>query len=140
MDRKFPVIVILQGGLNALLFYLPVILVARILDLLVYRENSADPVSIAVVGLVGIWLLKGVKALLEKEMKTRSYQIAMRFETLVPVNTLNISFSDLESDYAKEMRRGFWQTEAGEADFLESQISFATSAIPGSNCLVRLLC
>ena len=103
-DRKFPVIVILQGGLNALLFYLPVILVARILDLLVYRENSADPVSIAVVGLVGIWLLKGVKALLEKEMKTRSYQIAMRFETLVPVNTLNISFSDLESDYAKEMR------------------------------------
>lgn len=104
MDRKFPVIVILQGGLNALLFYLPVILVARILDLLVYRENSADPVSIAVVGLVGIWLLKGVKALLEKEMKTRSYQIAMRFETLVPVNTLNISFSDLESDYAKEMR------------------------------------
>ena len=30
MDRKFPVIVILQGGLNALLFYLPVILVARI--------------------------------------------------------------------------------------------------------------
>lgn len=104
MDRKFPVIVILQGGLNALLFYLPVILVARILDLLVYRENSADPVSIAVVGLVGIWLLKGVKALLEKEMKTRSYQIAMRFETLVPVNTLNISFSDLESHYAKEMR------------------------------------
>lgn len=104
MDRKFPVIVILQGGLNALLFYLPVILVARILDLLVYRENSADPVSIAVVGLVGIWLLKGVKALLEKEMKTRSYQIAMRFETLVPLNTLNISFSDLESDYAKEMR------------------------------------
>lgn len=104
MDRKFPVIVILQGGLNALLFYLPVILVARILDLLVYRENSADPVSIAVVGLVGIWLLKGVKALLEKKMKTRSYQIAMRFETLVPVNTLNISFSDLESDYAKEMR------------------------------------
>ena len=104
MDRKFPVIVILQGGLNALLFYLPVILVARILDLLVYRENSADPVSIAVVGLVGIWLLKGVKALLEKEMKIRSYQIAMRFETLVPVNTLNISFSDLESDYAKEMR------------------------------------
>lgn len=104
MDRKFPVIVILQGGLNALLFYLPVFLVARILDLLVYRENSADPVSIAVVGLVGIWLLKGVKALLEKEMKTRSYQIAMRFETLVPVNTLNISFSDLESDYAKEMR------------------------------------
>ena len=104
MDRKFPVIVILQGGLNALLFYLPVILVARILDLLVYRENSADPVSITVVGLVGIWLLKGVKALLEKEMKTRSYQIAMRFETLVPVNTLNISFSDLESDYAKEMR------------------------------------
>lgn len=104
MDRKFPVIVILQGGLNALLFYLPVILVARILDLLVYRENSADPISIAVVGLVGIWLLKGVKALLEKEMKTRSYQIAMRFETLVPVNTLNISFSDLESDYAKEMR------------------------------------
>lgn len=104
MDRKFPVIVILQGGLNALLFYLPVILVARILDLLVYRENSADPVSIAVVGLVGIWLLKGVKALLEKEMKTRSYQIAMRFETLVLVNTLNISFSDLESDYAKEMR------------------------------------
>lgn len=104
MDRKFPVIVILQGGLNALLFYLPVILVARILDLLVYRENSADPVSVAVVGLVGIWLLKGVKALLEKEMKTRSYQIAMRFETLVPVNTLNISFSDLESDYAKEMR------------------------------------
>ena len=104
MDRKFPVIVILQGGLNALLFYLPVILVARILDLLVYRENSADPVSIAVVGLVGIWILKGVKALLEKEMKTRSYQIAMRFETLVPVNTLNISFSDLESDYAKEMR------------------------------------
>ena len=104
MDRKFPVIVILQGGLNALLFYLPVILVARILDLLVYRENSADPVSIAVVGLVGIWLLKGVTALLEKEMKTRSYQIAMRFETLVPVNTLNISFSDLESDYAKEMR------------------------------------
>lgn len=104
MDRKFPVIVILQGGLNALLFYLPVILVARVLDLLVYRENSADPVSIAVVGLVGIWLLKGVKALLEKEMKTRSYQIAMRFETLVPVNTLNISFSDLESDYAKEMR------------------------------------
>ena len=65
---------------------------------------AADPVSIAVVGLVGIWLLKGVKALLEKEMKTRSYQIAMRFETLVPVNTLNISFSDLESDYAKEMR------------------------------------
>ena len=104
MDRKFPVIVILQGGLNALLFYLPVLLVARILDLLVYSENSADPVSIAVVGLVGIWLLKGVKALLEKEMKTRSYQIAMRFETLVPVNTLNISFSDLESDYAKEMR------------------------------------
>lgn len=104
MDRKFPVIVILQGGLNALLFYLPVLLVARILDLLVYRENSADPVSIAVVGLVGIWLLKGVKALLEKEMKTRSYQIAMRFETLVPVNTLNISFSDLESDYTKEMR------------------------------------
>lgn len=104
MDRKFPVIVVLQGGLNALLFYLPVILVARILDLLVYRENSADPVSIAVVGLVGIWLLKGVKALLEKEMKTRSYQIAMRFETLVPLNTLNISFSDLESDYAKEMR------------------------------------
>ena len=104
MDRKFPVIVILQGGLNALLFYLPVLLVARILDLLVYRENSADPLSIAVVGLVGIWLLKGVKALLEKEMKTRSYQIAMRFETLVPVNTLNISFSDLESDYAKEMR------------------------------------
>lgn len=104
MDRKFPVIVILQGGLNALLFYLPVLLVARILDLLVYRENSADPVSIAVVGLVGIWLLKGVKALLEKEMKTRSYQIAMRFETLVPVNTLNISFPDLESDYAKEMR------------------------------------
>lgn len=104
MDRKFPVIVILQGGLNALLFYLPVLLVARILDLLVYRENSADPVSIAVVGLVGIWLLKGVKVLLEKEMKTRSYQIAMRFETLVPVNTLNISFSDLESDYAKEMR------------------------------------
>lgn len=104
MDRKFPVIVILQGGLNALLFYLPVILVARILDLLVYRENSADPVSIAVVGLVGIWILKGVKALLEKEMKTRNYQIAMRFETLVPVNTLNISFSDLESDYAKEMR------------------------------------
>ena len=104
MDRKFPVIVILQGGLNALLFYLPVLLVARILDLLVYRENSADPVSIAVVGLVGIWILKGVKALLEKEMKTRSYQIAMRFETLVPVNTLNISFSDLESDYAKEMR------------------------------------
>lgn len=104
MDRKFPVIVILQGGLSALLFYLPVLLVARILDLLVYRENSADPVSIAVVGLVGIWLLKGVKALLEKEMKTRSYQIAMRFETLVPVNTLNISFSDLESDYAKEMR------------------------------------
>lgn len=104
MDRKFPVIVILQGGLNALLFYLPVLLVAKILDLLVYRENSADPVSIAVVGLVGIWLLKGVKALLEKEMKTRSYQIAMRFETLVPVNTLNISFSDLESDYAKEMR------------------------------------
>lgn len=104
MDRQFPVIVILQGGLNALLFYLPVLLVARILDLLVYRENSADPVSIAVVGLVGIWLLKGVKALLEKEMKTRSYQIAMRFETLVPVNTLNISFSDLESDYAKEMR------------------------------------
>lgn len=104
MDRKFPVIVILQGGLNALLFYLPVLLIARILDLLVYRENSADPVSIAVVGLVGIWLLKGVKALLEKEMKTRSYQIAMRFETLVPVNTLNISFSDLESDYAKEMR------------------------------------
>ena len=104
MDRKFPVIVILQGGLNVLLFYLPVLLVARILDLLVYRENSADPVSIAVVGLVGIWLLKGVKALLEKEMKTRSYQIAMRFETLVPVNTLNISFSDLESDYAKEMR------------------------------------
>ena len=104
MDRKFPVIVILQGGLNALLFYLPVFLVARILDLLVYRENSADPVSIAVVGLVGIWLLKGVKALLEKEMKTRSYQIAMRFETLVPLNTLNISFSDLESDYAKEMR------------------------------------
>lgn len=104
MDRKFPVIVILQGGLNALLFYLPVLLVARILDLLVYRENSADPVSIAVVGLVGIWLLKGVKALLEKKMKTRSYQIAMRFETLVPVNTLNISFSDLESDYAKEMR------------------------------------
>ena len=104
MDRKFPVIVILQRGLNALLFYLPVLLVARILDLLVYRENSADPVSIAVVGLVGIWLLKGVKALLEKEMKTRSYQIAMRFETLVPVNTLNISFSDLESDYAKEMR------------------------------------
>lgn len=104
MDRKFPVIVILQGGLNALLFYLPVLLVARILDLLVYRENSADPISIAVVGLVGIWLLKGVKALLEKEMKTRSYQIAMRFETLVPVNTLNISFSDLESDYAKEMR------------------------------------
>ena len=86
MDRKFPVIVILQGGLNALLFYLPVLLVARILDLLVYRENSADPVSIAVVGLVGIWLLKGVKALLEKEMKTRSYQIAMRFETLVPVH------------------------------------------------------
>lgn len=104
MDRKFPVIVILQGGLNALLFYLPVLLVARILDLLVYRENSADPISIAVVGLVGIWLLKGVKALLEKEMKTRSYQIAMRFEALVPVNTLNISFSDLESDYAKEMR------------------------------------
>ena len=104
MDRKFPVIVILQGGLNALLFYLPVLLVARILDLLVYRENSADPISIAVVGLVGIWLLKGVKALLEKEMKTRSYQIAMRFETLVTVNTLNISFSDLESDYAKEMR------------------------------------
>lgn len=104
MDRKFPVIVILQGGLNALLFYLPVLLVARILDLLVYREKSAEPVSIAVVGLVGIWLLKGVKALLEKEMKTRSYQIAMRFETLVPVNTLNISFSDLESDYAKEMR------------------------------------
>ena len=104
MDRKFPVIVILQGGLNALLFYLPVLLVARILDLLVYRENSADPVSIAVVGPVGIWLLKGVKALLEKEMKTRIYQIAMRFETLVPVNTLNISFSDLESDYAKEMR------------------------------------
>ena len=104
MDRKFPVIVILQGGLNALLFYLPVLLVARILDLLVYRENSADPVSIAVVGLVGIWLLNCVKALLEKEMKTRSYQIAMRFETLVPVNTLNISFSDLESDYAKEMR------------------------------------
>lgn len=62
MDRKFPVIVILQGGLNALLFYLPVLLVARILDLLVYRENSADPISIAVVGLVGIWLLKGVKA------------------------------------------------------------------------------
>lgn len=91
MDRKFPVIVILQGGLNALLFYLPVLLVARILDLLVYRENSADPVSIAVVGLVGIWLLKGVKALLEKEMKTRSYQIAMRFETLVPVNTLNVT-------------------------------------------------
>ena len=104
MDRKFPVFVILQGGLNALLLYLPVLLVARILDLLVYRENSADPVSIAVVGLVGIWLLKCVKALLEKEMKTRSYQIAMRFETLVPVNTLNISFSDLESDYAKEMR------------------------------------
>ena len=104
MDRKFPVIVILQGGLNALLFYLPVLLVARILDLLVYMENSAVQVSIAVVGLVGIWLLKGVKALLEKEMKTRSYQIAMRFETLVPVNTLNISFSDLESDYAKEMR------------------------------------
>ena len=104
MDRKFPVIVILQGGLNALLFYLPVLLVARILDLLVYRENSADPISIAVVGLVGLWLLKGVKALLEKEMKTRSYQIAMRVETLVPVNTLNISFSDLESDYAKEMR------------------------------------
>mgnify|MGYP007107562656 CR=1 FL=1 len=29
MDRKFPVIVILQGGLNALLFYLPVLLVAE---------------------------------------------------------------------------------------------------------------
>ena len=39
MDRKFPVIVILQGGLNALLFYLPVLLVARILDLLVSGEN-----------------------------------------------------------------------------------------------------
>lgn len=140
MDRKFPVIVILQGGLNALLFYLPVILVARILDLLVYRENSADPVSIAVVGLVGIWLLKGVKALLEKEMKTRSYQIAMRFETLVPVNTLNISFSDLESDYAKEMRARILADRSWGSGFLESQISFATSAIPGSNCLVRLLC
>lgn len=104
MDRKFPVFVVLQGGLNALFLYLPVLLVARILDLLVYRENSADPVFIAVIGLVGIWLLKGVKAVLEKETKTRSYRVAMRFETLVPVNTLNISFSDLESDYAKEMR------------------------------------
>ena len=117
MDRKFPVIVILQGGLNALLFYLPVLLVARILDLLVYRENSADPISIAVVGLVGIWLLKGVKALLEKEMKTRSYQIAMRFETLVPVNTLNISFSDLESDYAKEMRARILADRSWESGF-----------------------
>lgn len=104
MDRKFPVFVVLQGGLNALLLYLPVLLVARILDLLVYRENSADPVFIAVIGLVGIWLLKCVKAVLEKETKTRSYRVAMHFETLVPVNTLNISFSDLESDYAKEMR------------------------------------
>ena len=34
MDRKFPVIVILQGGLNALLFYLPVLLVAKILALI----------------------------------------------------------------------------------------------------------
>ncbi len=39
------------------------LLVARILVVgLVYRENSADPVSIAVVGLVGISLLKGVSA------------------------------------------------------------------------------
>ncbi len=35
-------------------------------------------------------------------MKTRSLSgIAMRFETPIR-NTLNISFSDLESDYAKE--------------------------------------
>lgn len=55
-----------SGRIECPAFYLPVLLVARILDLLVYRENSADPVSIAVVGLVGIWLLKGVKALLER--------------------------------------------------------------------------
>ena len=35
MDRKFPVIVILQGGLNALNYYMPVLLFSRILDILV---------------------------------------------------------------------------------------------------------
>ena len=105
MDSSFFPYVIAHGILQALVNFLPAIVLAQVVNKLIEQQNFRTIVIFAIIAVLGIWFVSMLQGLVEKAINVRSQNIAYSFETLVSRTNMSLEYAKLESEETKKMQR-----------------------------------
>ncbi len=104
MDSSFFPYVIAHGILQALVNFLPAIVLAQVVNKLIEQQNFRTIVIFAIIAVLGIWFVSMLQGLVEKAINVRSQNIAYSFETLVSRTNMSLEYAKLESEETKKMQ------------------------------------
>lgn len=104
MDSGFFPCVIINGVLRALANFLPVMILAQVINRITEQRDFQSIMIFALAGAIGRWILSISQSLLEKEVTVRSQNISYGFETLVSRTTMSIEYAQMESEETKKMQ------------------------------------
>lgn len=104
IDSRFFPYIIVNGILQALNNFLPVIVLAQVINRIAAQQSIRSIMLFALAGVIAILLISILQALVEKEVNVRSQNISYSFETLVSRTTMAMEYAQLESEETKKMQ------------------------------------
>lgn len=104
IDPLFFPYAILNGILQSLINFFPVIVLAQVINKITEQRDFNSIIIFALAGVIGIWIIAVLQALVEKEVNVRSQNISYSFETLVSRTTMSMEYAQIESDETKKMQ------------------------------------
>ena len=104
IDSRFFPCIIVNGILQALNNFLPVIVLAQVINRIVVQQSFRSIILFALAGIIIIFLISILQALVEKEVNVRSQNISYIFGTLVSRTTMAMEYAQLESEATKKMQ------------------------------------
>ncbi len=104
MDRQFVLSALLSSSLGVCALYVPVFVLARVLDGVAAGQAFGTVLQTALAGTALLFLARVGKTLADQSGSVRSQAIAQRFETLASRKTLHMPYAMLESPQTRGMR------------------------------------
>lgn len=139
MDRGFLPCVLLGGVLRALTTFIPILVMAQVVNKISDSSDFYEIITFALAGVLAVCVIALLSALAEKEVNVRSQDLSYGFETLVARKTMTMDYAQMDSEETKRIQSriktdrswgsGFFGVTAKIQSIVQQIVNIAVAAI-----------
>lgn len=139
MDKKYIPFLVLHGALKTLSFYLPILILAEVLDGVLNGAEFSQLITSATLQILGKFLLQLILLWVEKTVQVKSQHLSYYFETLLSRKTLTIDYVQLESQTVRELQNRIKSDRSWGSGFFGITANLQNLIDQGANLVLSVI-